>query len=114
MGPGILLDKSPFQKCPQRLLPELFRHYSLVVPPILLKEILEDHAESPSKFMALAKRLDFMELFINLDYQQLCAGNMMGHQVPMSGQPCAAFQSVKSTEGLLHVLTESPDGEALR
>lgn len=114
MGPAILLDKSPFQKCPRELLPELFRHYSLVVPPILLKEILEDHAESPQKFFALANRLDFMDISINLSYLRMLQGELLGHPVPMSGQPCMAAKAINSTEGLLHVFSEPPEAEALR
>ena len=114
MGPAILLDKSPFQKCPRHLLPELFRHYALVVPPILLKEILEDHAESPQRFFALAKRLDFMDVSINLSFQRMLEGELLGNPVPMSGQPCMAAKTINSAEGLLHVFSDPPEAEALR
>ena len=114
MGPVILLDKSAFQKCPRNLLPELFRHYSLVVPPILLKEILEDHAESPQQFFALAKRLDFIDVSINLSYQRVLEGELLGHPVSMCGQPCMAARAINSAEGLLHVFSEAPEAEALR
>ena len=113
MGPGILLDKSPFQKCPRVLLPELFRHYSLVVPPILLKEVLEDHAESPQRFFALAKRLDFMDLAINVGFQRMLRGDLMGCAVPMDGRPCVEGATISTAEGLLRVLREAPEAEAL-
>lgn len=114
MGPAILLDKSSFQKTPRSLLPELFRHFSLVVPPILLHEILEDYANSPGKFSALVNRLDFMDLSINVRYDRLLEGDLLGHRVPMSGQPCVASKPINSAEGLLHVLSDTPEAQALR
>src|SRR6267378_7282652 len=113
MGPTILLDKSPFQKCPKSLLPELFRHYSLVVPSILLNEILEDHAESPDKFLALARRLDCIDIGINVDYRGMVEGELLGYTVPMEGRACLAGSAVSTDEGLLHVLKETPEEKAL-
>jgi hypothetical protein len=114
MGPVVLLDKSPFQKCPKELVPELFRHFTLVVPPILLKEILEDHAEKPQMCFGLARRLDFMEIAINVGFQRMLQSNLMGHPVPLEGQPCLEARPINTAEGLLNVLKEAPEAEALR
>ena len=113
MGPTLFLDKSVFQKCPKELLPELFRHYSLLVPPILVKEILEDHAEKPDQFLALARRFDFMDIFVNIHHLKLCEGEMLGHSVPMGGQACVSAKTVNSEEGLIRILKRSAEVEAL-
>ena len=115
MGPAILLDKSAFQKCPKVLLPEMYRHYSLDVPPILVKEILEDYGETAHKFFGLARRFDLFEITMNVDYVRLYEHELLGTPVPMEGRPSLVVgRVINSEEGLIHILKESAESKALR
>jgi hypothetical protein len=114
MGPTILLDKSAFQKCRRGFLPLLYYHYSLVVPPILIREVLEDHAEDPNKFMGLVRRFNFMEMFVTMDCRLLREGELLGHRVEMQGRPCFGGNVVNTSAGAITILKPSQEEQALR
>ena len=93
MGPTIILDKSTLQALSQQEIYFLFKHYYVVVTPILIMEILADLKKSKDEnqlskdeVQRLSKKLLSMDSVINNDYKKLCVVSLLGENIPMTGQ----------------------------
>ena len=75
MGPMVILDKSALQDLSQREIGFLSMHYTIVVTPVLIIEILGDlakgdHAElSRDQVRVLADKLKPIDSHINVHYR---------------------------------------------
>lgn len=93
MGPTIILDKSALQALSQSEINFLFKHYYVVVPPILPVEILGDLEKtkgirhlSKDEVTQLSKKLLSMDSVINGNYKALSIAPLLGYDIPMIGQ----------------------------
>ncbi len=93
MGPILLLDKSSLQKLSKDEIWKLFKHYTLVISPILILEILADlskkglDADRATKFVSsLADKLCPGDCNISSNFRNMAVGSLMGYSVPMTGQ----------------------------
>jgi hypothetical protein len=107
MGPTLLLDKSALQSISAKGAPALFRHYTVVVPNILTKEILGDHAKEDAsrQFGHLAKKLDTSDFESLVDYGALIWWELRGETIPMDGRPIvpgAKFPTPAGSAGVFH------------
>lgn len=105
MGPTIILDKSALQALSQRELYFLFKHYFVVVAPVLLIEILADLKKSrkrgtlsESEVQTLATKLLGMDSVVNVHYRFPCIGSLIGREVPMTGQAVVSHGQDRVTE----------------
>lgn len=93
MGPRIILDKSAIQALSKIEIDFLFKHYYVVVTPILIFEILgdlkkgkKDQQLSKDDVIQLAKKLQPLDSAINANRKDLCIGSLLGYKVSMTGQ----------------------------
>jgi len=94
MGPTIILDKSAVQALSQREIDFLFKHYYVVITPILLSEIQGDLTKSPNdeglskaQVQQLSKKLLPEDSVVNVHYRYPCMSSLVGYCVPMDGRP---------------------------
>lgn len=105
MGPYIVLDKSAFQSLSYDELLFLSKHYSIVLTPVLVMEILGDlkkqygERDSGEIVKTLARKIIGIDTFVNVDYRQLCIANLMGHRVPMQFAPVIHGEELFTEEG---------------
>lgn len=92
MGPTIILDKSAIQALSQQEIYFLFKHYYVVVTPILIMEILADLKKSKDEtglskreVQQLSKKLLSSDSVINTNFKDLCVGSLVGRDIPMTG-----------------------------
>lgn len=89
MGPILLLDKSALQCLSDGEIGFLGKHYSPMMPPVLLFEILGDlskYKEQGIKF-EIAKKISSGDFKINANHRLLCLGSLLGEKVAMQGVP---------------------------
>lgn len=105
MGPYIVLDKSAFQSLSYDELFYLAKHYSIVLTPVLVMEILGDlkkqdgERESSEIVKTLARKIIGIDTFVNVDYRQLCIANLLGRRVPMRYTPVIYGEQLFTEEG---------------
>jgi len=90
MGPIILLDKSALESLHYDEIGFLGKHYYMVIPPVLIYEILGDLSKyegKEDKFSKIASKLSSTDSRINLNQRFLCLLSLLGHYIPMKGQP---------------------------
>jgi len=92
MGPTIILDKSAFQSLSQSEINFLFKHYYVIVTPILISEILGDLKKNGGKGLSrglvksLAAKLLSIDSVVNTHYKEICLADLLGDQIPMDGR----------------------------
>ncbi len=112
MGPNLLIDKSTLQSLSKNEIDFLCKHYSVVLPPVLIVEVIADYAkyrdakEAGAKVGILANKLDD-DYKVNIDYRHLTAGELIGQRFPMDGRPILEAAGVGYTlDGEKSVLVE--------
>ncbi len=121
-GPPILLDKSAVECLAPDEINVLYRHYSPVVPPILVQEVLADLAKSnvPSGSLPyaakLAEKLRPGYSLIHPEFGTLVRVSLMGQTVPMNGYPIMPQTRTERTpEGkVVGIVEQSPLAESLQ
>jgi len=92
MGPTLLIDKSTIQSLSRAEIDFLYKHYSVVLPPILIVEIISDYAkyshdgEARTKVGVLSNKLAG-NCNVNMDWRRLVVEELMGAHIPMDGRP---------------------------
>jgi len=89
MGPTIILDKSSLQSLSQSEINFLFKHYYVVVTPILIIEILGDLVKKGSKeneVKQLANKLLSHDSQINTYYKPIVISSFRGQKISMDGR----------------------------
>lgn len=122
MGPILLVDKSTIQGLSQEEVRTLTWHYSTVVCPILMRELLSnlakgsDRVETERKLAALAAKVGAPGFHAVVDAQSMAAASLMGHEVPMDGRiPMAGGVNVRAKDGTRGLLfDESEEAKILR
>nr|WP_281720378.1 hypothetical protein [Nitrosomonas nitrosa] len=122
MGPILLVDKSTIQGLSPEEVRTLTRHYSTVVCPILMRELLSnlakgnDRVETERRLAALAAKAGAPGFHAVVDAQSMAAANLMGHEVPMDGRiPMPGGVAVRTKDGTRGVLfDESEEAIILR
>src|SRR5664279_2935473 len=98
MGPFILLDKSTFHSLSRQAVHGLFRHYCVVVPPVLVVEIQADHAKAEigsKQFSYLVRKFENFSIEANISYRRLMRDNLLGKIIPMDGRPVIPGQLLR-------------------
>lgn len=107
MGPTIILDKSALQGLSSTEVRFLLKHYSVVIPPILLIEILADLKKPEKegqklpaeKVQELARKIRTYDTYNNVWYKELCLLNLLGAHVPQSRQAIVRGQDAYTEAG---------------
>ena len=92
MGPILLVDKSTIQGLSPDEVRTLTWHYSTVVCPILMRELLSnlakgrDRVETERRLAALAAKVGAPGFHPVVDAFSMAAANLMGHELPMDGR----------------------------
>lgn len=104
MGPTLLLDKSSLQALNPKEVMFLYKHYTVVIPPILIFEIVadlkkktEEESEMKRLVSILAKKLSGLDSSINVDYRTLLLANLFGQEIHMQRLPLVAGAQLKRT-----------------
>ncbi|NQU73301.1 MAG: hypothetical protein HQ547_01145 [Candidatus Omnitrophica bacterium] len=122
MGPIIILDKSAIQSFSKREVSFLFKHYMVVITPILIHEILGDLEKKPKKdslnkedIIHLSRKLEGMGK-ICVEFKHAFYGSLMGANVPMTGQiPLPGGIEIQSKDGEKGVFfEEAPEWKPIR
>ncbi len=107
MGPLIILDKSALQALSQSEIHFLFKHYYVVIPPVLVIEIVADLKKQSSdkdsllkqQVSILANKLGPLDSCISVSYQNACLASLFGQPVPMNGRVPVAGGETLHTKG---------------
>lgn len=123
MGPITLVDKSAIQALHFTEVRYLDRYYSLVISPILMRELLSTLAKEPEEnkdwektLSILASKVDTMNSYIPPNASVMARANLLGGDVPLTGQvPLAGGKTVRSREGTYGtIFEEQPEKAILR
>ncbi|MCK4798668.1 MAG: hypothetical protein KAT05_14920 [Spirochaetes bacterium] len=121
MGPIVILDKSALQALSDDELIFLGKHYSPVIPPVLMFEILGDLSkyedkDNESKFKEIVGKISSGDFKINTNHRDLCLGSLLGYKVDMrmvpigsGGVPLTASDGSKGV-----FIDESPEWKLIR
>ena len=103
----VLIDKSLFQSLTAKSLPPLDRHFEVIIPPILIKEILgdlstnrkiKDREVDVKSFVAkMADRFGVNSIVCH-DYFFLLYNSLLGYETPMDGRIVAAGLTPVATD----------------
>src|ERR1051325_9265022 len=87
----------------------LFRHFSVAVPDILVREILGDRAKvkRPEQFSRLVAKFENAAFEPIVEYWKLVRSDLLGDTVPMDGRPVTPGVSLISSTGLVGVFDRS-------
>lgn len=121
MGPITLIDKSVIQGLNEKEVTCLERYYSLVISPILMREILSMLAKEPRKgkdweaiLSSIASKVDTLDSYLPPDATLLARQNLLGIQIPMDGRvPMTGGTPVHSRDGKFGVIFEEPPEKAV-
>ena len=122
MGPTIILDKSAYQSLSRDDTFELSRYFYVVVPPVLNLEILADlkhpkrtAEEAQDMVMRIAKKVQPVDGYVNVDYRVICVNNLLGGKIEMDRRPIVAgARKVVTADGKKGIfLDNQPENEAL-
>ena len=124
MGPTLLLDKSSLQSISRREVGFLFKHYTVVLPHVLIAEILGDLKKgdeggglSRDEVKAFAQKILSMGPLICAPRRDLCAMSLFGHDISMElGQvPTAGGIEYETPDGKRGIFyDEPPEMQALK
>lgn len=123
MGPITLVDKCAIQGLHSTEVFYLDRYYSLVISPILLRELLSTLAKEPEEnkdwektLSILADKVDTMNSYIPPNALTMARANLLGGDVPLTGQvPLAGGKTVRSRDGTYGtIFEEQPEKAILR
>ncbi|MBI2604657.1 MAG: hypothetical protein HYW49_01125 [Deltaproteobacteria bacterium] len=121
MGPITLVDKCAIQALHSTEVFYLDRYYSLVISPILLRELLSTLAKEPEKdkdwektLSILANKVDTINSYVPPNALMMARANLLGGDVPMTGQiPLAGGKTVRSRDGTYGVIFEEQPEKAI-
>lgn len=113
VGPSLLLDKSTLQSLNPSKMEALSRHFTVVIPPILLWEIMGDlystkrkgkHDDSLNTDLVkeIANKIVTHSAVLNTSYRSMCIENMLGNRVTA---PSGYIPNVPAT-----IIKDTPDG----
>lgn len=122
LGPLLVLDKSTLQALSRNEIHYLFKHYMLLVPPVLLYEILSDIKKTPKRRMIpreevtwLAKKILSADAMVSVHYQEACISSLFGAEPPEGRIPVTGGHEVTAPDGTKgFFLDEQPEREMLR
>lgn len=117
----MVVDKSLIQALNAEEAKYLNRYYSLVLTPILLRELQSMLAKEPkknedfqSKLSILAKRVDSIHSYIPPNASSLAGANLMGQEIPMTGQvPLGNSKMVRTRAGTYGAIFDEPPEQAI-
>lgn len=121
MGPITLVDKSTIQSLNFHEVFYLDKYYSLVISPILLRELLSTLAKEPEEnkdwektLSILASKVDTMNSYTPPNALTMARTNLLGGDVPMTGQvPLAGGKTLRSRDGTYGVMFEEQPEKAI-
>ena len=89
MGPIVLLDKSALQCLSDDEIGFLGKHYSPMMPPVLLFEILGDLSKYKGQEIKfeIAKKISSGDFQINANHRTICLASLLGEKIEMRGVP---------------------------
>jgi hypothetical protein len=110
----LILDKSSFQEMPSSAFVPLDRHFELVIPPILVKEILGDLAKGVN-VRNLADRFA-VNTTVLPPYEFMVAQSLLGAQIPMDGRIIPkGLMPVKAADGKLgHIIVDTSEDHSIQ
>lgn len=123
MGPILLLEKSTVQGLNPSEMTSLWRYYSPVVCPMLMRELLSNLAkdvgnreETEKRLAALASKVDMPGFYVTAEGSFMAANNLLGVELPMDGRvPMPGGTRVRSKDGRHGVIfDESEESKILR
>lgn len=117
MGPVLLIDKSTIQGLSLAEVQQLERFYSLLITPILMRELVSTLAKEqepgkdwPSVLAALATKVDTLDSNIPAKAHSLAAGSLLGENVPLTGQiPLPGGKRIRARDGSYGVFFEEQE-----
>lgn len=121
MGPITLIDKSTIQALHFTEVHYLDRYYSLVISPILMRELLSTLAKEPEEnkdwektLSILAAKADTMNSYIPPNALSMARATLLGGDLPLTGQvPLAGGKKVRSRDGTYGMIFEEQPEKAI-
>jgi len=102
---------------PKRLLGALYRHYLLVVPPVLVAEIGADLTKKrdggPGQLKTLSEKLGRSQAMINMDHRDLRIKSLRGKPVVMERRPIIETETFTTSAGEASIVVETAENEQL-
>jgi len=116
MGPTLLLDKSAFQALTSSEMHKLTTYFQWNRVDILIHEIRGNllkktkTASRPNEARTLARKVSLMNSVQNVNYIELCLGNLRGYEVVMDGRPILAPTTVSTLDNgqVVEYLDDTP------
>jgi hypothetical protein len=107
--PLLLVDKSMFDSISRPAAHALFRHFSVAIPDILVREILGDRAKikRPEQFSRLVTKFQNAAFEPLVEYWKLIRDDLFGDRVPMDGRPVVPGVLLDSSSGPVGVFDKS-------
>lgn len=118
MGPIVLLDKSALQCLSDDEIGFLGKHYSPMMPPVLLFEILGDLSKYKGQEIKfeIAKKISSGDFKINANHRTICLASLLGEKIEMRGVPVipggVQLETEKGEKGIF--FDESPEWKLVR
>jgi hypothetical protein len=118
MGPIILLDKSALQSLSDDEIGFLGKHYSPMMPPILLFEILGDLSKYKGEAIKfeIARKISSGDFKINANHRTICLASLLGEKIEMRGVPLISggvqLKTEKGEKGIF--FDEPPEWKLVR
>jgi hypothetical protein len=121
MGPITLVDKSAIQALGFEEVKYLDRYYSLVLSPILMRELLSTLAKEPKKgkdwektLGILAAKVDTMNSYLTPTANQMARSSLLGNDLPMDGRvPLAEAKRMRYRDGTQGIFVDEPKGKKI-
>lgn len=117
MGPITLIDKSTIQALSFDEVLYLDRYYSIVIPPILMRELHSTLAKNPEPDKDWHKVLSILAAKVDSPFNSyipphaitMARENLLGQDVPMTGQiPLVGGRTLRARDGTYGVVFEEP------
>lgn len=118
MGPIILLDKSALQCLSDDEIGFLGKHYSPMLPPVLLFEILGDLTKYKGQEIKfeIAQKISSGDFQINANHRTICLASLLGEKIEMRGVPVVSggvqLETEKGEKGIF--VDEPPEWKLVR
>lgn len=120
MGPHLLVDKSFLRLINKKEASALEKHYTIVINPVALQELISDLADQSKTqdelarlVVILANKAAGSKSYVLMDARAMIEANLLGHPIPLSGQIPKPAKEIVAPDGSKGFVVEQSKEEVL-